>query len=193
MYFSQEPVGLGGYIPFAGASSLFKVDISTKEVSQIIPTPASSSTVACIDAISGDYQFSADHCTQNVITVRDLHGGGTATITPPAEVIDYRLLGSARFSPAGDRVAFALAKGNPDVERGWVAVGSSGGGESKLVLAGDKPGYYSVIGWLDDQTLLLQFSTADVNNHNQIFSVNVDGSNLTKLADGSLLTIIDNR
>jgi len=193
LYFSEEPIGLGGYIPFNGASSLFKIDISTKEVTEIIPLQASAGRATCLDAISGDYQFLADHCAQNVITIRDLHGGGTATINPPAEVTDFRLMGSARFSPAGDQVAFAMAKGSPDDERGWVAVGSSAGGESRLVLVGDNPGYYTVTGWLNDQTLLLQFITTDPNSSNQIFTVGADGSNLTKVADGVLLTIVDNR
>ena len=194
VYFSKEPVGLGGYILFAGASNLYKIDTTTKEVTEIIPQAASPSPQICLDAISGDYRLVADNCTQNVITVRDLQNGTTATIEPPSDVIGYRLLGSARFSPTGDRVAFALARGNPDDERGWIAVGDSAGGVSQLVLTGDAGSYYSVLGWLDDQTLLVQsISINDASKGNQLFSVGADGSDLTKLADGMLLGILDNR
>lgn len=194
LYFSKEPSGIGGYILFGGASNLFKIDIKTKEVTEIISQTAPSNPQVCLDAISGDYRFVADHCTANVITVRDLQGGGMTTIQAPTEVTGFRLLGSARFSPAGDRVAFALAQGDPANERGWVAVGSSSGGVAKLILVGDAGTYYTVHGWLDDQTLLLQSNNiAAADTGSQLFTVGADGSNLTKVADGNLLAIIDNR
>jgi hypothetical protein len=194
LYFSKEPVGLGGYILFAGASNLYKIDLATKEVSEIIPQTPVSNLQICLDAISGDYRMVADNCTLDVITVRDLQNGTTATIQAPTDLIGFRLMGSARFSPSGDRLAFAMAQGNPDDELGWVAVGDSTGGASKLVLVGDAGSYYSVLGWLDDQTLLVQANTlGNPNVGSQLFIVGADGSNLTKVADGSLLTIIDNR
>ncbi len=92
-------------------------------------------------------------------------------------------------------MAFALARGDPSNEQGWVAVGDSTGGLSKLILAGEAGSYYTVHGWLDDQTLLVQSNpimcTQDCSS--QLFTVGVDGSNPTKVADGNLLTILDNR
>jgi hypothetical protein len=194
LYFSKEPVGLGGYIPFSGASNLYQINIATKEVTEIIPLGSSTEPQACLDAISGDYRYVADHCTQNVITIRDLQTGTSTTIQAPADVTSYRLMGSARFSPAGDRVAFALAQGNPDNEQGWVAVADRTGSTSTMILAGEAGSYYTVLGWLDDQTLLVQSNTFGSSNAgNQLFTVGADGSNLTKVADGSFLTIIDNR
>jgi hypothetical protein len=194
LFFSKEPVGLGGYILFGGASNLLKIDIATKDVTEVIaPTPSNGSQI-CMDAISGDYRFVADHCTQNVITVRDLQSGGSTTIQVSPDFTGYRVMGSARFSPAGDRVAFALAKSDPNDEQGWVAIGESTGGTAQLILTSDAGSYYSVLGWLDDQTLLVQsYSIVDPNGVNQVFTVTVDGSVVTKVADGSLLTVIDNR
>jgi Tol biopolymer transport system component len=194
LYFSKEPVGIGGYILFSGASNLYKIDIATKQVSEIIPMGSASSPQTCLDAVSGDYRFVADHCTQNVITVRDLQSGGSTTIQAPTDVTGYRLLGSARFSPDGSQVAFALAKGDPNGEQGWVAVADRTGGVSTLILTGQAGSYYTVLGWLDDQTLLVQsISIGSPNVGNQLFTVGVDGSNPTKVADGTLLTVIDNR
>jgi hypothetical protein len=193
VYFSKEPVGLGGYILFSGASNLYKIDIETKEVSEIIPQ-ATSGPQICLDAISGDYRFVADNCTENAITIRDLQNGSSATIQAPSDVTGYRLMGSARFNPAGDQVAFAIAQGNPDDEHGWVAVGDSTGGTSRLVLTGNAGNFYMVLGWLDDQTLLVQsISINNPNVGNQLFTVGPDGSNLTEVAHGMLLAIIDNR
>ena len=195
LYFSKEPVGLGGYILFAGASNLYKINLATKNVTEIIPQTASTSPQACLDAISRDYRFVADHCTPNVITVRDLQNGGSATIMAPTDVVGFWVLGSTRFSPTGDRVAFALAQGDPNNERGWVAVGASTEGTAKMILVGDVGSYYTVQGWLDDQTLLVQSNSIVCNSNcgSQLFTIGADGSNPTKVADGSLLTVIDNR
>jgi len=136
----------------------------------------------------------ADNCTENAITIRDLQNESTAAIQAPSDVTGYRLMGSARFSPAGDQAAFAMAQGNPDDEHGWVAVGDSTGGTSRLVLTGNTGSFYMVLGWLDDQTLLVQsISINNPNVGNQLFTVGSDGSNLAEVADGMLLAIIDNR
>ena len=37
LYFSKEPVGIGGYIPFAGASSLYQIDLASKKVKELSP------------------------------------------------------------------------------------------------------------------------------------------------------------
>lgn len=194
LYFSKEPVGLGGYILFAGASNLYKVDIATKTVTEVIPPVSPGGIAICLDAISGDYRYAADHCTAGVITVRDLQSGGSATIQVPASFTSYGAMGTARFSPSGDRVAFALAKHNPDDEQGWVAIGSSSGGTAKIILTSDPGNYYYVLGWLDDQTLLVQsYTLGSPSGVNQVLTVSADGSLVTKVVDGIFLTVIDNR
>ena len=77
---------------------------------------------------------------------------------------------------------------------GWLSV-QARAVRAKLVFAGDAGSYYTVQGWLDDQTLLVQSNSIVCNPTcgNQLFTVGVDGSNLTKVADGSFLTIIDNQ
>lgn len=194
LYFSKEPVGLGGYILFTGASNLYTIDLSTKKAAALIASESLSSPTTCLDAISGDYRLVADHCSKKTITIRDLTTGGTSTIQPPEGVSGFGALGSARFSPDGKRLAFALAKRNPDNEQGWVAVSDGISGGSKLVLTGAAGAYYTVLGWLDDQTLLVQSNPLNCTNcENQIWTVGIDGSNLTKVADGSFLTVLDNR
>jgi hypothetical protein len=50
------------------------------------------------------------------------------------------------------------------------------------VVASQDGGFYDVIGWIDEDTLLL-FLTRD--GQGSIWRVNKDGSNLTQLATGS--------
>jgi hypothetical protein len=195
LYFSKEPVGVGGYILFGGASNLYQINITTKQVTEVIPPTPVTGRGLCLDAISGDYRYVADHCSQNGITIRDLFTGATFTIQPPTDVIGYRLMGSARFSPDGSHIAFALAQGDPNEERGWVAVADRTSGVSSRILMGDAGSYYTVVGWLSDQTLLVQTDSINCNTAcgSQLWMVGADGSNPTKVADGSLLTVIDNR
>lgn len=194
LYFSKEPVGIGGYIQFTGASNLYKIDIATKQVTEVVPQSPSNGPQVCLDAISGDYRYVADHCTQNVITIRDLQSGTSTTIQAPSDVTGYQAMGSARFSPTGDRVAFSLSKRNPDAEQSWLAVADSSGGTAKMILVGEAGSWYTVLGWLDDLTLLVQSNSVNIPSvGNQLFTVGADGSNPTKVADGSLLAVLDNR
>lgn len=195
LYFSQEPTGLGGYTLFSGASNLYMYNITTTQVKELIARDVSGGAQVCLDAISVDFRYVADHCSQNVIAVRDLVTGETTTIQPPDEVSSlFRTLGSARFSPDGSRVAFALARRNPDNEQGWVAVSDGLSGESTLILTSQMGSFYTVAGWLDSQTLLVQ-STDNMLDCNpycvgQLWTVRVDGSNLQKVVDGRLITVI---
>jgi tricorn protease-like protein len=124
--------------------------------------------------------------------VRTLAGGGSdQTITPPGTVTDFRLVGSARFSPDGKRVAFGLAKADPSAEQGYVAVSDGLEGQSNF-LTTIEGGYYTVVAWLDNKTLLLQNNTLACNPDctNSLWTIGVDGANLTKLTDGTFLTFV---
>ncbi len=196
LYFSREPDGIGGYILFAGASSLYRIDVTSKAVTEVVPFNAAGGGALCLDALSGDYRLLADHCAQNSISVRDLAAGTAVTIQPPQGMPEFSAMGSARFSPSGDRVAFAMAKGNPDSEQGWVAVSDGLSGTSHLVLSGEPGSYYTVAGWLDDQTLLVEYHPMQCEGEcaSQLWTVGADGSNPQMVvADGAFLTVVDNR
>ena len=146
-----------------------------------------------LDELSSDERLVADHCTQTSIAIRDLSSGQTTTIQPPAEAAGFGLGGSARFSPDLARMAFALAKRDPENEQGWVAVSDSLSGDSKLI-ATDKPGrYFTVASWLNLDTLLLQSNSLTCNPTctNSLWVVKVDGSGLTHIADGTFLTMLE--
>lgn len=192
LYFSREPYGLGGYILFNGASSLYKITTADKQVTEIVPLDFKSPHFICLDALSLDGRWVADHCDPKVISVRDLSNGAVTSIQAPAEVTDYALLGSARFNSDATRVAFALARGNPEGEQGWVAVSDSLSGASHLVATSQAGQYFTVAAWLNNSTLLLQSNTLNCNPvcASALWTVGVDGSNLTKVADGTFVAII---
>jgi hypothetical protein len=195
LYFSREPSGIGGYIVFSGASSLYKIDLSTYQKTELIPADFSSGPFICLDALSADERYVADHCLQKSITIKDLSTGASTSIQPPEGLAGFQTVGSARFSPNGSRVAFALAKNDPNNEQGWIAVSDELQGSSQLILAGDPGVSYQVVGWLSDQTLLIQSSPVPscVGCDYQLWTLNIDGTNLTKIADGSFVTSMDSR
>jgi tricorn protease-like protein len=137
----------------------------------------------------------ADHCSQDAITILDLSSGATTILQPPDGLAGFRVLGNARFSPDGHRLAYALAKNNPDEEQGWVAVSEGTQSSSTLILTASAGVYYTVIGWLDEQTLLVQSTPSPgcEGCGNKLWTVNIDGSNLVEVAVGSFLAVIDNR
>jgi hypothetical protein len=196
LYFSKEPYGIGGYILYGGASSLYSIDLASKQVTEIVPLnmQATVSTFICMDALSPNYELVADHCAPDVISVLALDTRHTVTILPPAVVKDRSILGSARFSPDSSRLAFAGAKGDPDAEQGWLAVSDGLGSSSSLIITSEPGKYFSVLGWLDENTLLVQVNTTQCDSAecaSEVWTVAVDGSAQNKVADGRFVTFVD--
>ena len=196
LYFSKEPIGIGGYILFSGGSNLYKINVTTKEVIEVIPAGTSEEPQGCLDAISPDFRYVAEHCWQNMIRVRDLTSGGSATYNPPAEITSgSQLAGSARFSPDGTKLAYAIGKSVQDAEQGWVVVSDTTFDNSKVILTSQVGSYFTIAGWLDDQTLLVQ-STNPLDCSpfckSELWTVLADGSTAIKVADGSFVAMVPN-
>jgi hypothetical protein len=193
LYFSKEPLGIGGYILFGGASSLYRINVKTGQVLDVIGMDPLKETAACLDSFSADYRYIAEHCSQNFIRVRDLSSGGTISYQPPAEITTgSQLAGSARFSPDGSHLAYAVARGTADNEQGWVVVSPTDVSESRVILSSSEKSYYTVAGWLDDQTLLVQSTNLQECTPycpSELWVVGSDGSNPYKVADGSFLAL----
>jgi hypothetical protein len=196
LYFSKEPIGIGGYILFSGGSSLYKINVTTRQVVDVIATDLTEEPEGCLDAISPDFLYVAEHCTQNFIRIRDLTSGGAFNFMPPAEITTgSQLAGSARFSPDGKKLAYAIGKSVQDDEQGWVAVSDTRFDNSKVIMTSPVGSYYTIAGWLDDQTLLVQ-STHPLECSpickSELWTVKVDGADARKAADGSFLAAIPN-
>ncbi len=193
LYYSREPSGIGGYILFGGASSLYRVSLDDGQITEYLPFDAQGGPAICLDALSPDYTAVAGHCTAGVITVRNLQTGESASITPPAEVGEFGALGSARFSPDGSRVAYALAANNPEAEQGWVAVSDGLSGGSTLVATSQPGQYFNVAAWLNSDTLLVQSNglVCDPACPNELWTLNVTDGTLLKVADGTFVSLVD--
>lgn len=184
LYYSQEPSGLGGYILFGGISSLFVYNQADNTSKELLPT---SMGAICIDDLSPDEQLVAHHCgTGGGTSVQDLQTGATTSIALPPELAsEVGATGSARFSPDGKRLAFSLARRNPDDEQGWVAVTDDLGGLSRVASTAPTGQVYEVMGWLDNNTLILQTS----GENPVVWLVGLDGTGWQR--DGTFLALID--
>ncbi len=181
LYYSQEPLGLGGYILFSGVSDLWAFDLAGGTTRQLVPAAAAGTI--CLDDFTPDEVLVALHCAEKTISVLDLTTGSIGLITAPAAVTDWGIHGDARLSPDQTRVAYALARGSPDNEQGWVAVSDGISGTSHLVATAPAGDYFNVKGWLNNTTLVLQSWRGTPG----VWVVQADGSDLRRIADGVFL------
>ena len=181
LLYSYEPLGLGGYSPFGGVSDLYALDLTSGLTSTLVP--AAVAGTICLDDLAADVSLVTLHCSDKFIEVLDPGTGYIGQIAPPVEVADWHVHGDARISPDLTRVAYALARGNPDSEQGWVAVSNGLTGTSRLIATAPAGDYFSVKGWLGNTTLVLQSWGAKPG----VWVVQADGSDLRRLADGVFL------
>lgn len=192
IFYSQEPGGPTVYDPFAGASSLYRINLADRVVSELLAYNPNSGQTACLDDITPDGRLVAHHCDGARISIVDLGGGLPKRLIPPVDVASVQRAGSARFDPSMSRLAYALSTGDAANAQGWVALSDDLSGPSQLVLASNRGEYLTVIGWLTADTLLIQSKSTQCNPTcaNSVWTVAVDGSGLTKVADGTFLTVL---
>ncbi len=156
VYMRRVPDGLGGYILFDTIQTpLLRIDLETGEVRKITTKTMFTSAQ---DVMSDDSLIA-------YVVNEDPRGKGITTldpatnlqkfypITPPAP---YQIIGDVRLSPDGTEVAFALAAGNPDKERGAVYRLNLKTGKTTLVAA-TKPEdntFFQVHGWTAQGTVI---------------------------------------
>jgi hypothetical protein len=77
--------------------------------------------------------------------------------------------------------------------RGYVAISDNLSlSHSARVIVTSEPGeWFSVVGWLSDDRLVLQSHTTSPNGWPAVWTVRADGSGLVKLAEGTFLASFD--
>ncbi len=88
------------------------------------------------------------------------------------------------------RLAFGLARGQPDNEQGWVAV-SNDLVSSQVVATADAGAYYKPEAWLDANTLLVEAVDINGGGSTTLWRIAADGSSApVKLADGEFVQMV---
>jgi len=190
LYYSQESLGLGGYILFDGYSSLYVFDRASGETTALIGRESANRSI-CLDDISPDETLVAHHCsTEMQIGLMDLQTGeDVGAISAPTEIADQvKTIGSALFSPNGARIAFGLALNNVGAEQGWIAVSDALNGSSHIVMTSEVGSYLRVVRWIDDSTLVVQSTSME--GAPTVWLVPLDGSAPQQLGEGNFITLI---
>lgn len=186
LFFGKEPIGIGGYILFSGLTNLWSLDPATGKATELVHD-ISPNALVCIDDLSPDEKAVADHCQVKSMEVIDIASHKAKAVQAPTDVPQYGVVGGARFSPDGSRLAYALARGEPDNEQGWVALADVASGSSTLVATSPAKDYFSVSGWLDPNTILLQ----SAGQAPGVWTVGADGKDLKRLGDGTFLGLVN--
>lgn len=153
LLYVQEPTGIGGYILFNMHASIHLFDPVANKTTDLVPFDKNNNF--CVDGISDDLSKAVFHCYNGKVqmAVRVLSSGKT-TVIPP--FVEQNQAGSGKFSPSGAWLAYGAARGDPDNEMGHAVLAASDGSGQQKELAAMKDIVLQVIGWLDEDTILLQ-------------------------------------
>jgi hypothetical protein len=185
LYYSKEPLGLGGYILFGGASNLWVYDFERGDSRQLFSDQLG---VICIDDLSPDETYIAEHCALDVLGVVALNSGNISTIATPAGLGEKVVVGGARFDPSGQRLAYAMALNNPEAEQGWAGISDGLDGSSDLLAEAPLGEYFRIGTWLSENLIVLQ----SLGKTPAIWTIRVDGRELKHIVDGIFLGVEEN-
>ena len=184
LYFSKEPIGLGGYIPYFGLSNIYALNVADGSVREVYL----GANVGCVEDLTPDETLVAHSCDRGFVTIETAEHAPVASIQVPPEA-ESLLVGDVRFSPDASRVAFALALGVPDAEQGWAAVSDGLGTTAHLIATADAGTLFHVMAWLDGDTVVLQ----GLGTNPGVYLAKADGSvPAQRVGDGYFLGVIDN-
>jgi hypothetical protein len=179
LLFNRSPTGFGGYILYGGYNSLYSYDPASQQVAAYVP--AEELHGLCLDHYRLDLGLVAFNCGNqgSQIILRNLSNGSETRLQ---NLPDYPITGSVRFSPSGEWLAYAAAKGNPDAEAGQLLVQPANLSAEPVQIASVEGGFFVVQTWLSENSLLV---TRNEGMESSILSkIERDGSRTQDLARG---------
>lgn len=187
LYYTQEPLISGGYTLFGGFSTLYALDVESREVTEIIGANRFEGASACLDELSPDDTLLALHCEAPALL--DLVSGELRIIQLPQAATALSEVGTLRFSPDGSRVALALAVGDFETEQGAVALADATSGQAGIIVESQPGAYYEVAGWLDADTLVLQEWDL-TSGYGSVYQYSLSDGMLQLVAAGQFVTFL---
>jgi Tol biopolymer transport system component len=186
LLYVDSPTGIGGYILFNGFAGIHIFDPSNNKLTNL--TPGIGAGGLCLSEISPDLKFVTSACAvgqPGTLSYIELATNSIVSISRQAE---QNQVGSPLWSPSGEYMAFAYARGDGSDELGTVAVVTNGGTSPKILGSVSK-GYYNVKAWISQDFFLAQRFESEFNS---IWVFNREGGNPQKLADGVFISLIQN-
>jgi hypothetical protein len=138
VYIGFVPYGIGGYMLYFGPSYLYRIDLSTKKIKNVL----NGGFVTDVSA-DGKLIYVIHRSGQEFIVLKNLQ---TGFVKKFAVASKYKQAGDALFSPNGKKIAYAAALGNPEKEAGKIFIVDIATGDKKIVATINK-GAYQILGW----------------------------------------------
>ena len=181
LIYAWQVTGIGGYILFFGWSSFYRYypldDISTALISA-----SGEAAGPCWYAVSPDGMYAVGGCGEGGMRERDLVLG-TDTVFPLMP--EQGQQGGAAYSPSGERLAYAIARGNYEDEAGQVLVRMSRE-EDPIVLSTQTPGFFERVLWVDEGRMVVGYAEGE---SSAVDLLTLDGAR-TPIGEGRLIGLM---
>jgi len=151
----EMPIGIGGYILFWTYQNVFMVDLATRAMTFVGES---------VDGVTDDFTLvatierSADYLPTG-IAITNFTTGAIMRYGLPPLAETPQVGGDAMFSPDKSKVAFQVARSNPEREKFWTIVVDLVTGATRVVFEEEAVGYEmtfgSLGGWIDNSTLAI--------------------------------------
>jgi hypothetical protein len=153
LVYAWQVSGIGGYILFFGWSSLYRYDMATA-TSTPLAGLAPNVTAPCWTDVTSDGSYALGACGEGRAVVERNAASGVETVFPVLP--DQGQAGAAVYSPAPGRLAYAIARGDPDNEAGQIVL-IAAPGQAPTVLAAVSLGAFDRIEWVDETRLVASY------------------------------------
>jgi hypothetical protein len=176
--------GIGGYILFFGWSSLYRYDAAagTTPLAGLAPNV----TAPCWSDVSPDGSFALGACGEaRAVVERDVNSGAI-TVFPPLP--DQGQAGAAAYSPQPGRLAYGIARSNPDDEFGQLVL-VDGSGVPPTAVASQDLGAFSWIEWIDADRMAVSYWQDAGFAASFVDLIGLDGSR-TPIGEGQLIGLM---
>ena len=157
LVYAWQVTGIGGYILFFGWSSLYRYNPTSAAVTLLAPVGPEVGP-PCWNDLTSDGAFAVGACGAAGQVVERATNSGLETAFPLLP--DQGQSGAGAYTPSGDRLAYAIALGDPDNEAGQLVVIPSRG-EGPAVVASHAPGAFDAILWLDEDRMAAGYWQGD--------------------------------
>ena len=181
LIYAWQVTGIGGYILFFGWSSLYRYSPAEDASTPLVPATEEGAG-PCWFGLSPDGEYAAGGCGEEGMRERELASG---TDTAFEVLPDQGQQGAAAYSPSGARLAYAIARGNPDDEAGQVMMRLRRG-EAPTAIASQSPGYFDRILWADEDRMVVGYFLREGGS---VDLLNVDGTR-SPIGDGALIGLM---
>jgi hypothetical protein len=182
LVYAWQITGIGGYILFYGWSSLYRYDVDGGTTAALAPLLGESQG-PCWSDVTSDGAYAISSCGGPGQMVERATASGVETLFPVLP--EQGQAGAGSYSASGERLAYGIARSDPEDEAGQVIL-ISARGEAPASIASHAPGYFSRLLWIDEARMVAGYWQVD---GGLVDLLDVDGTR-SRIGDGHLIGLM---